>query len=118
MKPHEIIEIIFTEVCYWYGIRDFKKLLKRGSNGKYKTNGAIFSNARRTIAALLSKYLGRQHAIEIMGSSEAAMYGNIAEHKRQMMSRHRYYTITNKVVLKITKEEYKPALSKIKTVAA
>jgi len=96
MKPHEIIEIIFTTTCDSYGIGDWKKLMRRNKSRMYGYTDRFYVDARTIVAALLVKYLGKEYAMGLMNSCHPVTHYQ-DRHRQQMLLKRRVYNITNKV---------------------
>lgn len=92
MKPHEIIEIIFTEACNTYRTTA-SRVLYRSEQG-FVNKERKYSKVRVIAGALIAKYLGVEFAADIMGTDCDTISVYQAHHKA--------YCGTNEVVTKLT----------------
>lgn len=95
MKPHEIIEVIFTNVCAIHGLK-WVDVINCTNSTKGKET---YFESRFMITHLLSRYLSEAAAMDIMKYNKPMIYYSS---KRYLGIRHKYRDMETIIHNKIT----------------
>lgn len=107
MKPHEIIEVIFTKVCSSYRTTP-KQILARNEHG-FANHSTKYSRSRVICGALVAKYLGVEFAADVMRTDIDTISVYQAHHKVYCGKSEVVLGVTLDVINEITADDYNPA---------